>query len=186
MENTVKKLLAMILSVVMLISAVPTQAFAYMMEKGEKLSIVGKDGKTVTEDESWEKTFPYGTFAFERGDIIVGEGGAEVTLKLYRMGGTTGRATALISYDPVIAKMADGTGAYANAAGSKDITITVEDPLPIAQYQALGKDPEPLQPETPVALEQGEYQGAESQPGDISLTPEIQADTYRWECLWGT
>ncbi|MEG2073971.1 MAG: Calx-beta domain-containing protein, partial [Angelakisella sp.] len=156
------------------------------MEKGEKLSIVGKDGKTVTEDESWDKTFPYGTFAFERGDIVVGEGGAEVTLKLYRMGGTTGRASALISYDPVIAKMADGTGAYANAAGSKDITITVEDPLPIAQYQALGKDPEPLQPEKPVALVQGEYKGAESQPGDISLTPEIQADTYRWECLWGT
>ena len=60
------------------------------------------------------------------------------TLTLYRLGGTEGRAEALVVLVPAAAQIGEDQMTYANAAGTKDYTVTVEDPWPIAQYQALG------------------------------------------------
>ncbi|MEG1857504.1 MAG: Calx-beta domain-containing protein, partial [Pseudoflavonifractor sp.] len=188
MRNTGKKLLALILSVVMLISTVPTQVFAYMAPKGDKVSIVNKDGTTITEDESWVTAFPYGTFAFENSDLTVAEGGEAGVLRLYRLGGTAGRAIAYLTYVPTIAKMADGSKAYANAAGSDDVVISVEDPLPIAQYQPLGKLPEPLAAEKPATILQSAYTGTDAVEGDLNLTLDTPCESYQWQArstgLW--
>jgi hypothetical protein len=106
----------------------------------------------VTADESWNEVFPYGTFAFANSQVTVEEGGESVRVSVYRLGGTTGRATLRLMYVPAYAEIAEGKYTYANAAGKNNITIEVEDPLPIAKYQPLGKDPEPREPETPLTL----------------------------------
>ena len=54
--------------------------------------------------------------------------------------------------------------------------IEVEDPLPIAKYQPLGKDPEPLEPEVPVSIEV-----TDNGDGTYTLHRNIEvADGYQW------
>ncbi|MEG1633884.1 MAG: Calx-beta domain-containing protein, partial [Oscillospiraceae bacterium] len=175
------KLLALFMAVVMLVSVMPMQVLAYMVEKSNQVSIVSKDGKVITPDESWETAFPYGTFAFEHSDLTLTEGGETGVLRLYRLGGNAGRAIAYLTYVPTIATMADGSKAFANAAGSKDVVISVEDPLPIAKYQPLGKLPEPLAAEKPATILQSDYTGADAQPGDLNLTLDTKSESYQWQ-----
>ncbi|MDD3430106.1 MAG: Calx-beta domain-containing protein, partial [Oscillospiraceae bacterium] len=54
--------------------------------------------------------------------------------------------------------------------------------LPITAYQAVGKDPEPLKPEPPVAVSVQDAAPAEGQEvsTDKLLTGEVVADSYQW------
>ena len=68
------RILAFFLAVVMTVAAMPTQALAYLADKTDGVTIVDKDGNAITEDSSWEETFPYGTFAFGNSQLTVAEG----------------------------------------------------------------------------------------------------------------
>lgn len=175
-----KRALALLLVLAMLISTIPTQALAYASDKGEAVTITDKNGSAVTEDASWEEAFPYGTFAFGNSQLTVEEGG-EGVIQLYRLGGTNGRAIAYVSYVPPAVKMADGSVSHANAAGAEDVEIRVEDPLPIAEYQPLGKDPEPLEAETPAKVVQTPYEGEDAQEGDTALALDQPAEAWQWQ-----
>lgn len=179
----IRKALAWILVMALLISTVPTQALAYLEEKESAVTIVDKNGGTITEDTSWEEAFPYGTFAFDNSQLIVDEGGSEGVIRLYRLGGTNGRAIAYVSYVPPTVEMADGSISHASAAGAEDVRIWVEDPLPIAEYQPLGKDPEPLEAETPATVIRTPYEGEDAQEGDIALTLDQPAESFQWQVL---
>ena len=177
MKVITKRLLATVLAITMLISALPMQSLAYMADKPTGLSFVDKDGKRITPTGDWETMFPYGTFAFENASVSIEEGGTDGVIKLYRLGGTKGRATAYVTYMPAIAEIEAGVKSYANAAGKQDITIKVEDPLPIAQYQPVGKDNGPLAPSVPVGI-------IVTQPtedvADFVLNADVTADAYEW------
>ncbi len=178
LKKTLTRVMAMLLTVAVLISAIPTQGFAYYADKPEDLSIVDAKGNTVTVGEDWETTFPYGTFAYAASDLTVDEGG-EGTIKVYRLGGTKGRATAYITYVPVAAEIKAGVKTYANAASSKDVEIRVEDPLPIAQYQPVGKDSDPLEPASPVGVTREDR----TETNEVCLSVDTEADAYQWYLL---
>lgn len=129
-----KRGLAFMMSLILLLTSADLTAFAYEAEKSEYLSAVDKDGnEIVTEDESWEETFPNGTFAFKNEYINIQESPEPETQKitLYRLGGTAGEATAKIAVTPVVSYLdEEGTQAiYANAASNLDYTLAVEDPI---------------------------------------------------------
>lgn len=129
-----KRGLAFMMSLILLLTSADLTAFAYEAEKSEYLSAVDKDGnEIVTEDESWEETFPNGTFAFKNEYINIEESPEPETQKitLYRLGGTAGEATAKIAVTPVVSYLdEEGTQAiYANAASNLDYTLAVEDPI---------------------------------------------------------
>ena len=180
------RILAFFLAVVMTVAAMPTQALAYLADKTDGVTIVDKDGNAITEDSSWEETFPYGTFAFGNSQLTVAEGEDEGVITLYRLGGTTGRAIAYVSYVPPAAEMDDGSLSYANTAGAEDVRIWVEDPLPIAQYQLLGKDPEPLEADSPAKVTSSEADASEqdAQEGDLILSLDQEAEAYQWQVLY--
>ncbi len=90
---------------------------------------------------------------------------------------TKGRATARIIYVPAYARLSETEYTiFHRFAGNDDVVIEVEDPLPIAKYQPLGKDPEPLEPEVPVSIEV-----TDNGDGTYTLSPNIEsADGYQW------
>lgn len=103
MKRSLSKLLSLALAFLMLFEA-SGNAFAYMVEGSktasqseEEITLTDSDGNVTTPDESWEETFPYGAFAFEKSGLAVKEGENGV-IKVYRLGGTAGRATAYIKY----------------------------------------------------------------------------------------
>lgn len=177
MKNITKRLLATFLAISLLISAMPVESLAYMADKLGNLSFIDKEGNQVTPTADWETTFPYGTFAFENSSLTATEGGTESVIKVYRMGGTKGRAIAYLSYLPAVAELKPGVKSYATAAGKEDIVIRVEDPLPIAQYQPIGKDPAPQAPQVPVGIT---VTPAPEPEGDTTLTVDVRADSYQW------
>lgn len=109
--------LALLLALVMTMGLVPQQALAYLAERPEELSIVDKDGNTVAVTEDWETAFPYGTFAFSDFQVVAEEGGNTAVIKVYRLGGTQGRAVAYITYEPALTQLEDGSASYSTAAG---------------------------------------------------------------------
>jgi len=166
----------------MLMPLLPTETLAHYADPAEKpTSIVKADGTTEEIGADWETMFPYGTFAFSNSEGQVTEGDDTFVIHVYRLGGTQGRATARVSYTPAIALMNEDEVYYGSAAGMDDIIIEVEDTLPIAQYQPVGKDPDP-EP-TAVKLRAEAYFAADAEEGDhcISLTEE--ADSYQWYVL---
>ena len=169
-----KRSLALLLTLVMLISALPTQAFAYLAPQSKPITIVDRDGNTVTADESWETTFPNGTFAFGDFQAVAVEGGQTTVIEVLRLGGTSGRAIAYVTYEPAISQMPDGTATYSTAAGNGDIIIEAEDPLPGAEYQPIGQPAAPLKPDTPVAVTR-----TDTDEGAV-LTVDVEADAYQW------
>ncbi len=181
MRKLWKRLLAMLLTLALCVQILPAPALAYMAEKADSLTLTGKDGGEIEVDESWEERFPYGTFAFQNSELKIVEGGAPGVLQVYRLGGTAGKATAYIQYVPVSAQIDEDRYTYANAAGYGDIRIEVEDPLPIAAYQATGKDPGPAAPDVPITIT---VEGpAAPEDGDYILTVDAQADAYQWYVL---
>lgn len=181
------RLLSLLLCAVMLSVQLPVQALAYMMgTPGGSLSVSTQDGLVVT-DESWETRFPYGTFAFGDSQLVIAEGGSAGTIEVYRLGGTKGRATVYLTYEPVLAEVAEGEGTTAYAAGTNDIRILVEDTQPAAQYQPLGKPDDPAAPSQQVDLvrsvpAQGE-DGAAPLETDLQLEAPAQASAWQWQVL---
>ena len=177
MNRRVLKTVSGMLLFVMIFSMLPVEALAYYASRPEgNLTIVDKDGKQVPIDASWDEAFPYGTFAFSDSQATVQEGGEPQKITVYRLGGTAGRATARILYTPAYAQLSETEYTYATAAGKNNIVIEVEDPLPIARYQPLGKDPEPRAPETPTGV-------TITDNGDetYTLAPDIEsANGYQW------
>lgn len=122
---------------VLIILQIPAPALAYMVDGRETASgiiLTDSEGNIVEADESWEERFPYGAFAFENPSLIINEGESDV-IKVYRLGGTAGRASAYITYEPVLIKDEDGNPIYENAISADDLDIGVEEPQPIAMYQ---------------------------------------------------
>ncbi len=180
-KRMLKRVLSFFLAALMLCSVVPASIFAYWSDEEKPATIIGSDGQTIAVTDDWEETFPYGTFAFAQSQTVVEEGGGETVIKLYRLGGTKGKAVAYVTYMPAAAEMEDGVMSYANAAGAGDIVIRVEDPLPIVHYQALGKAPDPEVGSAALAVEP--YTGEGALDGDLRVTLDAAADAYQWY-LW--
>ena len=133
MKHLRKRLLAVFLAAVMIVTSVGTSSYAYEAEKKGNLSVTGNDGKTIEEEESWEEKFPNGTFAFKNDSITIEEGknAKEQKITIYRLGGTKGKATAKVAITPAVAALDEDEKelVYANAASNKDYTVKVENPI---------------------------------------------------------
>lgn len=175
MKKSLNRAISALLSTCLIIGLLPLQAMAYQAERDNALSIQTKNG-AITPDDTWEETFPYGAFAIGTSSLTVKEG-ERGTIKLYRLGGTTGRATVLVRYAPVIYANEDMSPNHSSALSSEDVTIRVEDTQPAAQYQPIGKAPEPLEPGEEVVVRQG----APDENGDVALTISADdADGWQW------
>ncbi len=149
------------------------------------------DGKQVAVDASWEETFPYGTFAFGASQLALTEGEGAQTIRVYRLGGTRGKAELTLSFSPAVTQLDDGTYSFANAAGILDFDIEVEDALPIAAYQAFGQDAAPLAPTAPVSVSVVEEDSTENTVDEAGetvygytvLQADVKADGYQWQAL---
>ncbi len=86
-----------------------------------------------------------------------------------------------MDYNPAIMELDEGRLSYGNAAGFGDVEIEVEDTLPIARYQPLGR---PAEPETTdVRIKASPYTGENAEEGDRVLTVEAEADAWQWYVL---
>lgn len=127
-------------------TAVPIFAYspkyaAYMQENG---TIVMTDpaGNAVVVDESWEETYPTGTFAFSTTQVNIAENGETGSMTLHRLGGSSGRAIARVDLIPGTALIDDDKMSYAYAAGRDDYYVEVENPSLSALTDPLGGAPE--------------------------------------------
>lgn len=172
-----KRLLSLLLCLCMTLTLLPSAALAYLVDDkntASSLTFTDSDGNTQNVDESWTERFPYGAFAFEKSSLAVPEGESDV-IKVYRLGGTAGRATAYLTYEPVLIQDEDGNPVYDYAVSADDVDIAVEEPQPIAQYQPVGKPPAPASGDavvTAVADELG-----------YTLRLSKDADAYQWQIL---
>lgn len=182
MKKILARMLSTFLALLVILSCGLFDALAYYVEgadtaTGAGLIITDKNGSKVTPNATWESTFPYGTFAFENSEVAVTEGGAEQCIRVYRLGGTTGKATALITYVPAVTEDEEGRKLYSNAISSSDISIFVEDALPITDYQPVGKDPDPERAGISPSVEVG---AAANGSAIVTLSLDITADAYQW------
>ena len=172
-----RRLLCAALTVLMLFEA-SGSALAYLVtgEGSAPTSVVYTDtnGNTQPVDESWEETFPYGAFAFETSGLALSEGESGV-IKVYRLGGTTGRATAYLTYEPVLLQDENGGAVYDYAVSANDVAIQVEEPLPRARYDAVGMPPVPETGDAAVRAVPDEL--------GYSLRLSETAQSYQWQIL---
>ena len=95
-----KRIISLVLAACLLLGLLPAQAMAYYTPAGSKPVIQTANGALEPEDD-WDEVYPYGAFALDAAELTLSEGG-EGTITLYRLGGTTGRATVLVRYEPVV------------------------------------------------------------------------------------
>ena len=221
-HGNLKRFIALVLAVVLVIGMLP-QASANAADMRMRLSngssagadtagpaIVTADGD-IEADENWNDKYPYGTFAFGAYQSDIAEPGAVsqdgekipevILLPVYRLGGTTGKVTAKITFGPAVTADESGEGYnydYA-ASGMSDIRIEYELPSAIAEYQNVGMPDELLnmQPAERIAVtvdDPGEEYNISAEDEAVlyaayfdeagELTP-IEADTYRWQITNG-
>ena len=189
MNSGLKRFISIMLVLSLIFSLSPVNALAYYAQKTGALQITDSAGELITADESWDEVFPYGTFAFESSEVTISEDGPSKTIKVYRLGGTIGRASAFITYMPAISQIEEGVYTYANAAGANDLIIEVEDALPIAMYQPLGIAPYPMAWDSPLPVLINEELSTEniygddelvSEFGDLVIYIDIEALSYQW------
>ncbi len=183
-----QKLLSGLLVVTMSTQMV-VPAFSAVLEgeQPRQFILTDADGNTQIVDSSWEETYPTGTFAFSADQINLMEGaedGSHVSsITLYRLGGTEGRAEADITIVPAAAQIdAEGTISYANAAGTLDYYVEVENPWSIAMYQPLGGTADVIHaseydvnPDPSLVREDGSY--------PYYIAGLESADAYQWQVL---
>ena len=175
-----KRIISLVLAACLLLGLLPAQAMAYYTPAGSKPVIQTANGALEPEDD-WDEVYPYGAFALDAAELTLSEGG-EGTITLYRLGGTTGRATVLVRYEPVVYANEDQSPNYANALSSGDVTIRVEETQSAAWYQPVGKAPDPLEPEGTVSVRQSRA----DENGDVVLTlSEGRAERWQWYILSG-
>jgi hypothetical protein len=151
------RLISIILAVLIILQ-IPSPALAYMVNGSDAASgitFTDSDGNTHLVDESWEERYPYGVFAFEKSGLSINEGESDI-IKVYRLGGSAGRARAYITYEPVLVQDEEGNTIYDNAISADDLDIAVEEPIPLAQYQPIGKDEAPASGKAFVLAEKDE------------------------------
>lgn len=184
--------MSLLLSVMLLADGIaPAAAMLTDAPGAAQLTMIDSEGRQITVDESWEETFPYGTFAFASGQLALKEGEGAQTIKVYRLGGAKGKAQLTLSISPVVAQVGDEEYSFTNAAGTRDFILEVEDTLPIADYQAFGEDAAPLAPETPVSISVIDEQSTEDTTGsdgeivygNTVLRADVTADAYQWQAL---
>jgi hypothetical protein len=199
MKHTIKRMIALLLTICMLGSVLPLQIWAeeaqeavQPVKQGEQpASLVTPEGE-IPAEEDWDEEYPYGTFAFGTYQADLGEPGAvdkegqplnqTILLPVYRVGGSVGRATVKITYAPAVTTDETGTQPvydYA-ASGKLDLLLETEDANPLALYQTVGlpKAEREMQPAPGV--------GIRSHTDDdgsmlISLTDAEEAAGYRWQ-----
>ncbi len=204
-RSIVKKLISLMLSMVLIITMMPISIFAEAIEGQDAsedpmpesvIPVIKDENGEIKEEDDWIATYPYGTFAFGDFQSDIGEEGAKteegktipskIRIPVYRVGGTSGKVTAKITYAPAVTMLPDGSGYmydYA-ASGKKDLIIRYEDPKTIAQYQEIGM-PDPLRnmkaADTAVVFDEP---GETPSPEDdvlLKLTLEQEADSYQWQ-----
>jgi hypothetical protein len=186
--NIIKRFICIVLIASMALSIFIQDAGAYYADKGEGVTFTDKDGQSVTADASWEEAYPYGAFAFKNSEATVSEeGSTSQKISVYRLGGTAGRAEAYVCYIPAVSQIEEGSSYYGNAISAADITIQVEDPLPVAAYQPLGKAGDPLATEIKVLVDDAlstattyNDDGTVLAYGDVTLYADIDAAAYEW------
>ena len=135
MRKNMMRVISCVVTAAMVICMIPMQAIAYVADTRDQVTLHDPSGNSIVTDESWKETFPYGTFAFAESELKCREDGGERTVKIHRLGGTTGKADVTVSVTPVLTQLDDGSYSTAMAAGCCDYVLSVEDPLPIAEYQ---------------------------------------------------
>ena len=198
MTHPLRRGIAALMALILCLSILPAQVFAEEQTQGaaEPLralpaAIETRDGEVaVDEEEDWNETYPYGTFAFGGYQADVGEAGARtaegealpnsVLIPVYRLGGTRGRVTAWITCAPSITTNPDGTeNVYDYAASAlDDLLVEYEDANPIAEYQQLGVPRWELDMQpggAALSIENGD------ETVTVSLPAGIEADDWRWQ-----
>ena len=194
-----RKFTALLLTLALSVQLASPALAAVVQEQNGNFAIVDADGNVIESksQKEWEESYPYGIFAFKETQINLKEGATDGeekgTLTLYRLGGTEGRAEALVVLVPAAAQIEEDRISYANAAGTQDYQVTVEDPWPIAQYQALGGTGEIIRAggaittitETAEASEEdttveGEESSAQLETQTL-VAPVEDADSYQWQ-----
>ena len=181
MNYSVKRILCILLCLV-IVFQLAEPVFAVRQENAPTsaqaetpVMLEDAEGNAIVPDESWEETYPYGAFGFDTAAADVKEG-EDTVITVYRLGGTKGKATAYINYSPLLVPNEDGTIYYGYALSGKDLTLEVEDPLPVTAYQPVGKpaDPEPC----------GEAIEQTTDGQGYVLTLGREAEHYQWEILY--
>jgi hypothetical protein len=197
MKNSIKRLIALVLTLCMVGTLLPVQILAEesrQLSQGEQPSSLVTPTGEIPVEEDWNEVYPYGTFAFGTHQADVGEPGSKtkdgeeipqtILIPVYRLGGTVGRVTAKITYAPAVTTQADGEGSvydYA-ASGKQDLRIEYENPNPLAVYQELGVPMAERQmtaaSATIVVPEVPEDVKSED---ELKLTISEPAESYRWQ-----
>ncbi len=183
MKSTSVKILSMLLSFLMLFQ-VAQPALAYRDADGaetasqaaEEIVLVDSEGNTTEIDESWDEAYPFGAFSFNVTAVEASEGD-DTVVTVYRLGGTNGRATAYITYSPLLVPNEDGSAYYGYALSGDDVTIEVENPLPVAEYQPVGKLPAPEAGDAAIVV------GTDDEGYVLSLS--VEAEAYQWQVRYG-
>ena len=180
MKSRSAKLFSLILSILMIIQTVPAAAWSETAAdpaegSSDNLVLTDAEGNATEVDESWKETYPYGAFAFDVTAAGAKEG-EDTVVTVYRVGGTNGKATAYLTYQPLLVPNEDGSTYEGYALSGDDLTLEVENPLPIAQYQPIGKDPDPERGDA-VILKDTDEEG-------YVLRLSQEAEAYQWEVLY--
>ncbi len=167
-------------------------ALADVVVDDNVISFTDENGNVVEShtEEEWEELFPYGIFAFKESELSLRENGEDgtdkATLTLYRIGGTEGRAEATVMLTPAITQLDKDRVSYANAMGTGDYTVTVEDPWAIAYYQPFGRMDEIIYTGEAITYETVDesvydtpVEGGEITP--VTLYAPEGADSYQWQ-----
>ena len=191
-----RKLTALFLVLTLSVQLASPAFAAVVQEENGNFSIVDANGNVIDSksQKEWEEAYPYGVFAFKETQVNLKEGSADGqekgTLTLYRLGGTEGRAEALVTLIPAAAQIEEGRMTYANAAGTKDYQVTVEDPWPIARYQALGGAGEIIRAGGAITTvtetaelpeDEGQSESSAQLATQTLVAPVKNADSYQWQ-----
>jgi hypothetical protein len=184
-----KKLLCLLLVLVLSAQLISPAGAAVIREENGEIAVVNENGEVIETgtQTDWEEDYPYGIFAFRETQVNLKEGAEDGTQKgtltLYRLGGTEGRAEALVTLSPVAVQVEEERISYAYAAGTRDYRVSVEDPWPCAWYQAPGGSGELILPGGPVTVTApAEPEGEEGEAALTTLTaPVTGADSYAWQ-----
>lgn len=196
------KALALLLCLCMSVSLLPSR-FA-LAESSDEPSAPGgetpdvpvtQDGENAS-NEDWDAVYPFGTFAFGNHQADIAEPGAKTAegneipqsllIPVYRLGGTTGRATVRILYAPAVT-MDENAEEYVYdyaVSGREDILIEYENPNPIAAYQPVAISEEERRMTASafrVTLPELPEEVLETDELQLILSGDAEADAYRWQ-----
>lgn len=172
-----RKLTALLLAATLLLTTVEPAVSAKTPSQQE--AAAGLQEPALREEVSWEEQYPYGGFALGLSELVLQEDGAARRLTVRRLGGTTGKASAVISYQPAVTETEAGVD-YSSAISADDITIQAEDPLPITRYQPWGMPPAPEAAQVRVISREGT--DGQGEPCTI-LSLDGEGEEYQWYAL---